>query len=280
MRNSYSSTPFPGSFAPYAVSEAPWGDSQRKPVLYRLVRAVTIVAVLSGVVVGLHRNDLLREGARRLGHEAKYLELERRLIGVPGYGTPRSVEANLHAPPAAPATAIAAAPGPELAAPPTTPKPPAEAAQTAPPVAPEAAPQAVAAAPAPEPTPVAKLEPPPAAPAAPEPVDPLKPISLDQLPVLRSGQASAKALAPTEPSTPAAAAPRTSAKVQVFDLDGDSPKAKKAKAKPEKVEQAEKAAAPKPAPKAKAKEPDPTAPRAGDNPLKAAIRDAMRKQGK
>jgi hypothetical protein len=277
MRNSYSSTPFPGSFAPYAVSEAPWGHSQRKPVLYRVVRAVTIVAVLSGVVVGLHRNDLLREGARRLGHEAKYMELERRLIGVPGYGTPRSVEANLHAAPAAPAAAIAAAPAPELTAPPSTPEPAAEAAQVTPPVAP--APQAVAAAAPPEPAPAAKLEPPPAAPAAPEPVDPLKPISLDQLPVLRSGQASAKTLAPSEPSTPVAAAPRTSAKVQVFDLDGDSPKAKKAKAKPEKVEKVEKAAAPKPAPKAKAKEPDPTAPRAGDNPLKAAIRDAMRKQG-
>jgi hypothetical protein len=277
MRNSYSSTPFPGSFAPYAVSEAPWGHSQRKPVLYRLVRAVTIVAVLSGVVVGLHRNDLLREGARRLGHEAKYMELERRLIGVPGYGTPRSVEANLHAAPAAPAAAIAAAPAPELTAPPSTPEPAAEAAQVTPPVAP--APQAVAAAAPPEPAPAAKLEPPPAAPAAPEPVDPLKPISLDQLPVLRSGHASAKTLAPSEPSTPAAAAPRTSAKVQVFDLDGDSPKAKKAKAKPEKVEKVEKAAAPKPTPKAKAKEPDPTAPRAGDNPLKAAIRDAMRKQG-
>src|SRR5687768_13240841 len=103
MRNSYSSSPFPGSFAPYAVSDAPWGHSAQKPVLYRLVRGVTIVAVLSGVVVGLHRNDLLREGARRIGREAQYLDLERRLIGVPGYGTPRSVEANLHAPASLPA---------------------------------------------------------------------------------------------------------------------------------------------------------------------------------
>ena len=100
MRNSYSSSPFPGSFAPYAMSEAPSSHSVRKPVLYRLVRGITIVAVLSGVVVGLHRNDLLREGARRMGQEAQYLELERRFLGVPGYGTPRSVEANLHAPPA------------------------------------------------------------------------------------------------------------------------------------------------------------------------------------
>ncbi len=266
MRNSYSSSPFPGSFAPYAMSEAPWGHSHRKPALYRLVRGVTILVVLAGVVVGLHRNDLLREGARRLGHEAKYLELEQRLIGVPGYGTPRSVEANLHAPAATAAALAAVAPPTATAAPEPTPEPAAPEAATAATLASNPAPTTAAA--EPSPAPVAKVDPPSApAAAAPEPIDPLKPISLDQLPVLRTGQASAKTIAPSE-SAPAA--PRAAAKVQVFDADADSPKAKKAAP-------AQKAAvAAKPAPKQKA--PDPTAPRAGDNPLKAAIRDAMRKK--
>lgn len=270
MRNSYSSSPFPGSFAPYAMSEAPWGHSPRKPLLYRLVRGITIMTVLSGVVVGLHRNDLLREGARRIGREAQYLELERRLVGAPGYGTPRSVEANLHPPTAAtpPAAAPAAA---ALAAPARSPEP-AATAEPAPSAAAAATPTA-----SPEPAVVAKVAPPPAVstPAAAEPVDPLKPISLDQLPVLRSGQSSAKTLAPSAGAAPAST-PRAAAKVQVFDAD--EPKSKPSKPKVEKAENVEKAAvAPKPAPKAK--EPDPTAPRASDNPLKAAIRDAMRKQG-
>jgi hypothetical protein len=253
------------------MSEAPWGHSPRKPVLYRLVKGITIVAVLSGVVVGLHRNDLLREGARRIGREAQYLELERRLVGAPGYGTPRSVEANLHAPPAAAPAAV------ELAG--ATPAPsPEPAAAPEPAGAPAPSPAATAAAPtaSPEPAALAKVASPPAnsTSLAAESVDPLKPISLDQLPVLRSGQSSAKTLAPSAAAP--ASTPRAAAKVQAFDAG--EPKAKPTKPKAEKAEKVEKAAAaPKPAPKVK--EPDATAPRSSDNPLKAAIRDAMRKQG-
>jgi hypothetical protein len=268
------------------MSEAPWSSSNRKPALYRVVRAVTIIAVLGGVVVGLHRNDLLREGAKRVGRETQYLELERRLIGVPGYGTPRSVESNLSAPvnAAAAASPPAAAPVALLEKPAEPSAPPADAPAASPPTpsVPEVV-AAVAVAPAPPPPaePAAAAAPvvtPPAPAPAAAPVDPMKPISLDDLPVLRTGQATAKAALVAEAPAPSSAPKSAARKVQVFDLDANSPKPK-SKPKAEKAEKTAQAPKPAPAPKPakKEKEPDQTAPRAGDNPLKAAIRDAMRK---
>jgi hypothetical protein len=51
------------------------------------------VAVLGGLFAA-YRNDLLLDAARSLHQEERYLAAERALLGVPGFGTPRSVAAS------------------------------------------------------------------------------------------------------------------------------------------------------------------------------------------
>jgi hypothetical protein len=58
------------------------------------------VASVAGLSFSLYRNDVLLDAARSGGWESRYLALEARLLGTPGWGTPRSLE-----PPSEPATA-------------------------------------------------------------------------------------------------------------------------------------------------------------------------------
>jgi hypothetical protein len=53
--------------------------------------SLMLVALLAGSGITLYRNDLLRDGARRVGQESAYLRLEAAL-GGPAFGTPRSIE--------------------------------------------------------------------------------------------------------------------------------------------------------------------------------------------
>jgi hypothetical protein len=49
---------------------------------------------LFGGLFAAYRNDLLLQAARAVHQERQYLQLERALVGVPGFGTPRSVAAS------------------------------------------------------------------------------------------------------------------------------------------------------------------------------------------
>lgn len=59
--------------------------------LGRFGATVLTVAALAGILSTLYRNDILRDQARGLGLQGAYAAIEEQL-GVPGFGTPRSIE--------------------------------------------------------------------------------------------------------------------------------------------------------------------------------------------
>lgn len=65
---------------------------------YGMLWAVLILATLAGTGFALYRNDVLLGLARQAGSEKSYLAWEKRVLGVPGWGTPRSVQASEPAP--------------------------------------------------------------------------------------------------------------------------------------------------------------------------------------
>jgi hypothetical protein len=243
-------------FDPYASLR---GDAYRSaPRGYYVVKQLLIWGGTFGVLVGLYRNDVIRDLARKVGQEQRYLAAEQGLVGSPGWGTPRSMESVLGG---GPAPVAVPEPAPASTASPASAEPAAPAAE---PAAPTSKP--VAAAPAP-----------PAAAAAPAstalvpvsvnalgPAEPLKPVSLDSLPL--AGAAPSRAAA--EPArTPVASAPASRpavapapAKASKLALD-DAPAPKVAKAPPKPAEP---------------ERPKATQARASDNPLLGAIRGAVR----
>ena len=202
--------------------------------------------LLTGCVVGAYRQNYLREGARRVGLENKFLYSEKRVTGWITAKTPGAVQAALRQLKLLPTTnALGAAP---LAA---------------------AAPAALPAAP----TPVAPAPETVKASGATPAGDPdVKTVSLDSLPVL--GSEPAPEATPGKPA-PAAAAPK--ARAVVSSAPKAAPKsAKKAVAVEEEDEPAPKPAKakaePKPEPKVEVKPPPPSA---NEGFLKSAIREAI-----
>ena len=258
------------SYSPYEVQDplAHYQYQQSAPrrffsavgrFFYRLIVLALILGAVGGVLFALYRNDVLVTIARGAGVEAQYRSLEHRFeqrFGTPGWGTPRSIELPKETPVAAP---LAASPTPKAD----------EAAASA--KQPETV-QAVATSKANGSTP-----------------DGLPIVSFDSLPALpakaQPQTVTLSALPPAEPAKPArsepapARAPQRAAKAKTVkaepvELTRSIP-LPKAPPKPEPVAKAE--PAPKPEPPAPKPEPevDRTKPRAGDNPLKAAIRAAM-----
>jgi len=197
--------------------------------------------LLTGAVLGAYRQNLLREGARRLGVETKYLAGEHRATAFVTAKAPAALKNVL--------TRLALLPGPNAVA--------AEA-RTA-----SAEPQPAALAPAALATSVvAAAKPSTATNSEPE----VKTVSLDSLPVLAADPSRVKApaaaaalAAPAVKARPAVAAHRPEPKPA-----RESARATAKVEKPEPVEKAE--------PKPKAAPPPPAA---NDSPLKAAIRMAI-----
>lgn len=233
-------------------------DFRRRSGGVRLGRwLVGLLIVTSGFLV-CYQQNLLREGARRVGIENKYLYGEKRALAFVTTKAPRSVQNVM--------TRLALLPGPNAAA--LVTKAP----------APRAAEPVAAAAPA------APVAPQAEAAKAPSNADSdVKTVSLDSLPVLGSEPASetaqAKSLANPAPAAKAAA-PRAAtvaskpvvkaqrvAKAQERGEDEDEAPAPKAKAKK---------AEPKPEPEPKvAKQAPPPPPSGNESFLKAAIRSAI-----
>ncbi len=238
----------PEMFDPYASLHR--ADSYRPaPRGYYVVKQLLIWGGIFGALVGLYRNDIIRDLARKVGQEQRYLTAERLVVGSPGWGTPRSMEPVLGGQPAPAAVQVEApAPSPE----PVAAAPAAPAARPAAPAVPAAvAPASTALVPVPL--------------SALAPVDPLKPVSLDSLPVAGGNAPRAISLDEPAPRVPAPSAPASrpvaaSGKAMKVSLD-DAPAPKVAKAPPKPAEPA--------APKA-------TQARPNDNPLTAAIRGAVR----
>jgi hypothetical protein len=219
-------------------------DFRRASGGVRWGRWLVALLLLTGGVLGAYRQNLLREGARRLGVENKYIAGERRVTAFVTAKAPPQVKQVL--------TRLALLPGPNAAPPPI-----ARPATPAP--APAVAPIAAAA------TPAAVL-PSNSGTATNEPE--VKTVSLDSLPVL-----GAEAEAASKDATPtvAAAAPRAKAAAAPMAVKAaPAPAAKRAKATPV-AEKPEPVAKAEPKPKAKAEPPPP----ANENPLKAAIRQAI-----
>jgi hypothetical protein len=102
-------SPFAGA-APYAASlrqQAPSGGRLSR-IGYVAAWALLGVASVAGLFLSLYRNDVLLAAARRGGWEPRYLALEARMLGTPGWGTPRSLSTQVDA--ATPESAISAAP--------------------------------------------------------------------------------------------------------------------------------------------------------------------------
>jgi hypothetical protein len=233
-------------FDPYASFRQ--ADSYRPaPRGYYVVKQLLVWGGVAGLLVGLYRNDVFRDLARKAGQEQRYLAAEKLLVGSPGWGTPRSMEPVL-------AGASLPIPAPAERAPAN------EAVAQAP--APPAAPPPAAAAAAPAST---ALVPVPISALAPA-VDPLKPVSLDSLPVAGSNTSRTISLDDPAPraAAPAAAAPAPRAaannKATKISLDA-APAPKIAKAPPKPAEP---------------QRPKATEARPNDNPLTAAIRGAVR----
>ena len=213
-------------------------DFRRASGGVRWGRWLVALLLLSGGVLGAYRQNLLREGARRIGVENKYIAGERRVTAFVTAKAPPQVKNVL--------TRLALLPGPNAAPPPvvraTTP-------------APAAAPVVAAA------TPAAVL---PSSPSSSEPE--VKTVSLDSLPVL-----GAETEAATKEASSAAVAPAPRAKAAPAPVAVKAaPAAKRAGATPVAEKPAPVAKA-EPKPKAKAEPPPP----ANENPLKAAIRQAI-----
>jgi hypothetical protein len=229
---------------------------------YRLIVFCLILGALGGVLFGLYRNDILVTIARGAGMEAQYRSLEQR-VGAPGWGTPRSIELpkDVQAAPVAAAPTQATEPH-ETA---TT----GESSTTVPAVATAETKKAEAKKATADGLPILSFDSLPSAPrkAATEAKAEPTPASLSSLssttrrtPESRSARAVPVVLreTPTERTIPTRDSKPTPAP------------------KPEPVAKA----APAPKPEPPAPKVDPTAPRASDNPLKAAIRASMANKGK
>jgi hypothetical protein len=176
--------------------------------------------LITGGVLGAYRQNLLREGARRIGIEGRYLYGEKRVTAF--------VTANAPAPLQNVLKRLALLPGPNAVPPPAPVTPTRAPAMAAPVVA--------AAKPAAEPS---------------KPTEPeVKTVSLDSLPVLTTEPEATK---PTPVAAAIAPAPRAKAVVAKAE-----PVAKRAAApKAEKVEKPEPVAKAEPKPKPKAEPPPP-----------------------
>jgi hypothetical protein len=228
-------------------------DFRRRSGGVRLGRwLIGLLLVTTGVLV-CYRQNLLREGARRIGIENKYLYGEKRVLSFVTATAPSSVQnalkrlALLPGPNATPAVMTASSPPPSL-----TPR-------------------------APQPSVAPAIE---TAKAASSADSDVKTVSLDSLPVLGAEPAAAKVEAKLAAPAPKTVAPRAAAvaskpavkaeprakKVQLDEEDepAPKPKAKKAEPKPE----------PEPEPKV-AKQAPPPPPSGNESFLKAAIRSAI-----
>ena len=243
--------PFPRSayapdFGMYASRPAssPRGSSFSRGA-YLFSWSLVGVAAVAGCLFSLDRNDVLLKEAQRRGLEAPYLALERKLVGTPGWGTPRSVAGSE---PADASGAVGVASAPAVVSEPTH----------------SAFVQADA-----NPVEAKPSEAKPASATSERATsDGLKITSLDALAPLPAQAAAQR---------PAAAAPRTAPARATRTVEPKPAVAARA------VSQAEKpapqaAAQPKPAPVKAAPAPKPSPPPADDNPLKAAIRSAITKE--
>ncbi len=220
------------------------------------------VAGVAGLLFSLYRNDVLFNEARRRGMEKPYLALERKLVGTPGWGTPRSLLVSEE---------LASSTGAALTA-------PAALAIAVPVAAPSPAPAPVTApslAAASQPTAQHETEKKPSTPAASGGVtsEGVKITSLDALAPLPRGASRAAApvthtVAPVTHTTSATHPPRVAEPKPAPVARAAAVSEPKPKAAPPPVKAAtlKAAPAPKPAP----------APR-DDNPLNAAIRGVIAK---
>jgi hypothetical protein len=217
--------------------------------------------LLTAGVLACYRQNLLREGARRIGIENKYLYGEKRALAFVTAKTPSSVQNVL--------TRLRLLPGPNTAAAALS-LPTRHAPEPAAPVAaPVEAPRA----------------------AAPTTDSEVKTVSLDSLPVLGSEPATTTA-ADTKPAAAApvhraasklvaaakpVAASKAVARQQREESEEDERPAPKAKPKAEKPEKVAKAEAPEPKAKPVKAEPPPAG---NESFLKAAIRSAIAQDAK
>jgi hypothetical protein len=227
-------------------------DFRRSSGGVRWGRWLVALLLLTGGVLGAYRQNLLREGARRLGVESKYLASEQRAVAFVSAKAPTSVKNVL--------TRLSLLPGPNAVS------------AAAP--APRSTPAPVVAAPiveATRPSSVANSEP------------EVKTVSLDSLPVLATEPvAKVAAVAPGVPAPVARAKaepppPRVASKLAVrkeAETEDEATPVKQTKRAPkaeaaEPIAKAEPKAKPEPKPKA---EPPPPA---NESFLKAAIRSAI-----
>src|ERR1051325_155107 len=87
-RNPFASS-IPDAFDPYAMLGSRPG---RLSTGYYFIRNLLIVGGIAGGLIAAYRNDLIRDVARKVGQEQRYLSAEKFLVGTPGWGTPRSME--------------------------------------------------------------------------------------------------------------------------------------------------------------------------------------------
>jgi hypothetical protein len=216
------------------------------------------VAAVAGCLYSLDRNDVLLKEARRRGLETPYLALERRLVGTPGWGTPRSLEDASALPSSGGAIQLASAP---------VSSPVREQPSSA----------------------SAREEKQPSAPSETATSDGIKITSLESLAPVPAAPA-ARGTVPAVAAAPRSAAVRSARVAESKPSAGsrvalasepEKPAAKtKSVAAPTKGAEPAKPAPAKAAPAKAAPAPKAAPPPADDNPLKAAIRSAIEKDGK
>jgi len=227
---------------------------------YRLILLTLILGAVGGVLFALYRNDILQTIARGAGVEAQYTSLEQRL-GARGWGIPGYIDLPPRETPAVAASPVVAADEAKEA--PSKPGETVQAAATSEPKRSTA-----------DGLPIVSFDslPTTAAKAAPEAV------SSDALPAAEPAKVARAEPAPVRerPRAQRPAKAEKAEKAKPVELTRSIPLLKP---KPEPVAKAE-PPAPKPEPPAPKPEPevDRSAPRASDNPLKAAIRAAMTKK--
>ncbi len=217
-------------------------DFRRASGGVRFGRWLLVGLLLSASVLALYRQNLLREGARRVGLENKYLYGEKRVTSFVDAQAPASVKHVL--------AQLKLLPGPNALA-------PAPAVAAVAPVSPAATPTSADEAPA------AKADDVKAEDAKP---DGVKTVSLDSLPV----EVAAEAASAPEPQAPSPAQKAAPAIAKVAAPKPASAPRAKAVVQAEKPAKIAKAAVERP----KA-QPKPAPAQANDNPLKAAIRSAI-----
>jgi hypothetical protein len=253
-------------YSPYEVDQYPYQESfgamQSGPkrffsavgrFFYRLVVLTLILGAVGGALFALYRNDVLLTLARGAGVEAQYRSLEQS-IGAPGWGTPRSIDVPAESAPVAAADDSK----PSEAKQPETVQAGATKTSTA------------------DGLPIVSFDSLPTAPAKGAATEPApEAISLSALPAARARTERA------EPTRTARAEPSPRVRPAKVKLDEPAKSAEVSrsiplpKSKPEPVAKAEPEPKPAPPPPKPEPEVDRTAPRANDNPLKAAIRASM-----